>query len=82
MVNKLDLGQFLRKIQDEMQGYVLDLARVSEMGDRQFQQYEKSVKKYFRNTIDSATEALKGCKEFDISDRPPFIDRNVDKNNS
>lgn len=72
MSNELDLGQLLRKISDDLLGYVLDLARISEMDSRAFQQFEKSTKKYFRSTIDSTNEALKGYTKFTISDRPPF----------
>ena len=72
--NKLDLGAFLRKQSDNLQGYVLDLIRVSPVNDRQFTQMEKSIKKYFRETVDSATEVLKEMNEegFEFSDRPPF----------
>jgi cob(I)alamin adenosyltransferase len=72
MSNELDLGQLLRKVQEDLQGYALDLARISAMDDRALQQFEKSVKKYFRSTIDSTNEALKEYTKFTISDRPPF----------
>lgn len=79
MPSKLDLGVLFRSTQEQLQGYVLDLARISPMDDRQFKQFERSVKRYFRETIDSQLSALKEYNEstkgnnFEISDRPPFI---------
>ncbi len=76
MSDKLDVGQFLRKFTDNLQGYVLDLAKISQMGDRQFEQFQKSVKRHFRTEVDAVNETLKSyIKEADsfiISDRPPF----------
>jgi len=73
-MSNFDLGQFLRNMQDELVGYVLDTAKVSEMGERQFQQFERSMKRYFRTTVDAANTTLRENKllagEFDITDRP------------
>ena len=65
-----DLGAFLIKVQEDLQGYALDLVRVSSLGDRQFGQFEKSVKKYFRGTIDESIKILQEYKQFTISERP------------
>jgi len=72
--NELDLGIFLREMQDEMIGYVLDLARVSPMGDRQFQQFERSIKKYIRETFNANLEVIKDYDAFKVSDKQTFLD--------
>ena len=63
MENKVDLSAILRNNSNLMLGRVLDLARISEMGDRQFQQFEKSVKQYFRETTESTINVLADCIE-------------------
>lgn len=68
-----DIGAFLIKIQEDLQGYVLDLVRMSSLGDRQFGQFEKSTKKYFRSTIDESIKILKEYKNFQISERPQLV---------
>lgn len=72
--NKIDISNLLRKSTDLMLGRVLDLARISEMNDRAFQQFEKSIKQYFRETIDSTNIILKDYidnnYDLEVSERP------------
>lgn len=79
MSDKLDLGALLRKQQEDFQGYVLDFARVSSMGDRQFQQFEKSIKRYFRSSTDALISVLKeyieSKRELEVSERPSIDGR-------
>ena len=59
MKEKFDVGTLLRKTQEELQGYVLDEAKISPMTDRQYEQFAKNVKKHFRSYIDSINETIK-----------------------
>ena len=77
MKEPMDLGTILRKTQEELQGYVLDLAKIGPMNDRQLEQFSKSIKKHFRNSIDSVNETIKALLlddsvELVVSDRPPY----------
>lgn len=72
-----DLGTLLRKTQEDLQGYVLDEAKISPMTDRQYEQFAKNVKKYFRSQIDVINDTIKaimaeGLMEIVVSDRPPY----------
>ncbi len=73
-LQKLDLGALLRKQQEELQGYVIDILRMSEISDRAFTQMERSVKKTFREKTDALVETLKELQEegFEISSRPSY----------
>ena len=78
MKEKFDVGAVLRKTQEDLQGYVLDLAKISPMNDRQFEQFAKSVKKHFRNEIDSINQTIKAVilenkMELVVTDRPPYM---------
>lgn len=78
MKEKFDVGTVLRKTQEDLQGYVLDLAKISPMNDRQFEQFAKSVKKHFRNEIDSINQTIKAVilenkMELVVTDRPPYM---------
>lgn len=75
---KFDVGALLRKTQEELQGYVLDLAKISPMNERQYDQFSKAVKKHFRSYIDSVNETIKAvilenAMELVVTDRPPYI---------
>lgn len=78
MKEKFDVGTLLRKTQEDLQGYVLDLAKISPMNDRQFEQFAKSVKKHFRNEIDSINQTIKAVilenkMDLVVTDRPPYM---------
>lgn len=78
---KFDIGTFLRKTQEELQGFVLDEAKISPMNDRQYTQFAKTVKNYFRSHIDSVNETIKAiilenAMELVVSDRPPYNKEN------
>ena len=84
--DKLDIGALLRKAQEELQGYVLDEAKISPMNDRQYEQFAKNVKKHFRSYIDSLNETIKALvieneAEIVVSDRPPYM-KNENVNSS
>ena len=86
MKEKLDLGTLLRKTQEELQGYVLDLAKISPMTDRQYDQFAKSIKKHFRSYIDSINETIKAvilenAMDIVVTDRPPYT-KNENTNSS
>lgn len=75
---KFDVGTLLRKTQEELQGYVLDLAKISPMNDRQYDQFSKAIKKHFRNYIDSINETIKAvivedAMDIVVTDRPPYM---------
>lgn len=77
MKEKFDVGTLLRKAQEELQGYVLDLAKISPMNDRQLEQFSKNIKKHFRSYIDSVNETIKAvmaenAMELVVTDRPPY----------
>lgn len=77
MKEPMDLGAILRKTQEELQGYVLDLAKIGPMNDRQLEQFSKSIKKHFRHSIDVVNETIKALLlddsvELVVSDRPPY----------
>ena len=77
MKEKFDIGILLRKTQEELQGYVLDLAKIGPMNDRQLEQFSKSIKKHFRSSIDAINETIKAViiedsMELVVSDRPPY----------
>lgn len=80
-----DLGALLRKTQEDLQGYVLDEAKISPMTDRQYEQFAKNVKKYFRSQIDVINDTIKaimteGLMDIVVSDRPPYSkDQNLTK---
>lgn len=74
---KFDIGTLLRKAQEELQGYVLDLAKIGPMNDRQLEQFSKSIKKHFRSSIDAINETIKAViiedsMELVVTDRPPY----------
>lgn len=75
---KFDIGTLLRKTQEELQGYVLDLAKISPMNDRQYDQFSKAIKKHFRSYIDSINDTIKAVITEDVmdivvTDRPPYM---------
>lgn len=65
--NKVNLGIFLKKILEENMGYVLDLVKISPIGDRQFSQFERTLKTYVRKTISNSIKALSEYKEFEVN---------------
>lgn len=86
MKEKFDLGTLLRKTQEDLQGYVLDLAKIGPMNDRQYEQFAKSVKKYFRSEIDTINETIKAVilentMDIVVTDRPPYM-KNENTNSS
>lgn len=86
MKEKFDLGTLLRKTQEDLQGYVLDLAKIGPMNDRQYEQFAKSVKKYFRSEIDTINETIKAvilenAMDLVVTDRPPYT-KNENTNSS
>ena len=77
MKEKFDIGALLRKTQEELQGFVLDEAKISPMNDRQYTQFAKTIKNYFRSHIDSVNEVIKAIlleesMDLVVSDRPPY----------
>lgn len=77
MKEPMDVGAILRKTQEELQGYVLDLAKIGPMNDRQLEQFSKSIKKHFRHSIDVVNETIKALLlddsvELVVTDRPPY----------
>lgn len=75
---KFDIGTLLRKTQEELQGYVLDLAKIGPMNDRQLEQFSKSIKKHFRSSIDAINETIKAvivedAMDIVVTDRPPYM---------
>lgn len=86
MKEKFDVGTLLRKTQEDLQGYVLDLAKIGPMNDRQYEQFAKSVKKYFRSEIDTINETIKAvilenAMDIVVTDRPPYT-KNENTNSS
>lgn len=86
MKEKFDVGTLLRKTQEELQGYVLDEAKISPMTDRQYEQFAKNVKKHFRSYIDSINETIKAVilentMDIVVTDRPPYT-KNENTNSS
>jgi hypothetical protein len=51
-MNKEQLGEFLKKQAEQLYGRILDEARVSDMGDRQFKQFSSDVKQYVRESME------------------------------
>jgi hypothetical protein len=62
----LNLTLFLKTLLTrKVLGYVLDLARVSEMGERQFKQFERSVKNYVYEVLGDANTHLCQASKFE-----------------
>ena len=62
----LDLGIFIKRLLEEEMGHAIDLARMSDMQDRQFTQFEKSIKSHVRKTVDMNIRALSEVKNFTV----------------
>ena len=71
--NSLDLGLLLLKMQDDLIGYALDIARISPMNDRQLQQYERNIKRYFRDLFETNLSIINSYKNYMISDKEKFL---------
>jgi hypothetical protein len=63
----LDLALFTKKVLEKVLGHALDLARISEMGERAFGQYEKSIKNYVRETINNSVHVLSEYNKFEVN---------------
>jgi hypothetical protein len=61
-----DLAIFVKKFGEDIMGFVLDLARTSDMGERQLIQFEKSVKSYVRRSIESHVTVLSNYTNFTV----------------
>ena len=56
---KLNISIFLKELlTKKVMAYVLDLARVSDMNDRQFKQYERSVKNFIYEQVKAANTII------------------------
>lgn len=71
--NSIDLGIILRKLNDDLIGQTLDLAKISPMNERQYKQFEISIKKYFRELVDSNLEVIKQFDSCIISDKEIYL---------
>lgn len=59
MVEKLDVGTFLLRETNILKGSIIDIGRVSFSNDRQFEQFERLVKQYFRERLSGILVVLK-----------------------
>ena len=66
MERTLDLATFTKRLMEETMGYYLDFARGSDMGDRQFNQFERSVKSYTRKAIHNNVMLLSEYNKFNV----------------
>jgi CHASE3 domain sensor protein len=78
MKEQFDLGEYLRKAQEYLQGIAIDLAKISPMSDRQLDEFKKQLKAAFRSKIDEVNDTIKlmlndNSQEIIISDRPIYI---------
>lgn len=59
MANELNVSKFLKEVAlQKVMGPILDLARVSNMGDRQFNQFQRSVKNHMYSVIENSNKVL------------------------
>lgn len=58
-MSELNLKTFLTKSSEELMGNVIDFIRASSLGDRQFEQVQRSVKKMFRESNLALIEVIK-----------------------
>lgn len=66
-MEKMDLALFLKQIlEGEVMGPTLDMARSSDMGDRQFDQFQKSLKGIVRKSLKNAVLALSQYSDFTV----------------
>lgn len=63
----LDLAVFQKKLLEEVMGYVLDLAKISPIEDRQLAQFERTLKTHVRKVISNSIRALAEYKEFTVN---------------
>lgn len=54
---------------------VLDLARISDMGDRQFEQFEKNIKDKIYSLIKNNNDLLLTCNKFKTSETNDVLPR-------
>lgn len=59
-----NVKEFCKKQSEQLYGKILDMARISPMNDRQFEQFAKDTKQYVRETLDVvATVMIQYLKE-------------------
>lgn len=65
---ELNISFFLKELlQKEVMAHVLDLARVSDMGERQFEQFERSVKDHIYSIIKNGNDRIITYTKFTTS---------------
>jgi len=63
-MDKEQVSEFLKKQAEQLYGRILDEARVSDMGDRQFKQFSSDVKQYVRDSMEGVGAVLgESCRE-------------------
>ena len=58
-MSDLNLSIFITKMSDELMGQIIDMLRVTNLGDRQFDQIQRSIKKLFRENNAALIEVIK-----------------------
>ena len=58
-MSDLNLSIFITKMSDELMGQIIDMLRVTNLGDRQFDQIQRSIKKLCRENNAALIEVIK-----------------------
>lgn len=64
----------------DIMAFVLDLSRISSLGDRQFKQYEKTVKDKMYDIIRSTNDMLVEYTDFKTSPTDEILPKFISKN--
>lgn len=67
-MNEIELTEFLKKQAELLYGKILDMARISEMSDRSYRQFEVLTKQYVRESFEGVNYVLIQDTKKDISE--------------
>jgi hypothetical protein len=82
-VTELNISLFTKELLlKQVMGPVLDLARVSNMGDRQFNQYSRSIKDLMYDVLRHGNDILQTAQNFKTSQTDDILPRVDSKNDT
>lgn len=80
---ELDLSLFLKEILlRDLMGPLIDQARMSDMGERQFSQFERSIKASFYKVLREGNDYLNDYRRFRVSPTDDILPKAPNKSDS
>lgn len=78
---KLNISFLIKEVLiKDVMAYTLDMARMSSMGDRQFDQFSRSIKKYMYDVVRGTNDYLVTYKSFITADTNDILPKLDSKN--